>query len=171
MIYEIIDTRTGERAKAYELVQEPWAKKTRGCDWPAFAIDEEGDVMLTDDCGNYDMVPEGRVEVRLVVDREKWEPCDYTAMRSAIDGEKEARQSLSETLRALEKSNARAEKAERERDALKARYRGGEPCEVCLHRDPNIADCNGDCLACSLDCLCNTCCEYSNWEYDEWRED
>lgn len=99
------------------------------------------------------------------------EPCDYTAMRSAIDGEKEARQSLSETLRALEKSNARAEKAERERDALKARYRGGEPCEVCLHRDPNIADCNGDCLACSLDCLCNTCCEYSNWEYDEWRED
>lgn len=75
MIYEIIDTRTGERAKAYELVQEPWAEKTRGCDWPAFAVDETGDVMLTDDCGNYDMVPEGRVEVRLVVDREKWKPC------------------------------------------------------------------------------------------------
>lgn len=64
MIYEIIDTRTGERAKAYELAQEPWAEKTRGCDWPAFTIDEDGDVMLTDDCGNYDMVPEGRVEVR-----------------------------------------------------------------------------------------------------------
>lgn len=75
MIYEIIDTRTGERAKAYELVQEPWAEKTRGCDWPALAVDETGDVMLTDDCGNYDMVPEGRVEVRLVVDREKWKPC------------------------------------------------------------------------------------------------
>lgn len=70
MIYEIIDTRTGERAKAYELVQEPWAEKTRGCDWPALAVDETGDVMLTDDCGNYDMVPEGRVEVRLVVTRE-----------------------------------------------------------------------------------------------------
>lgn len=76
MIYEIIDTRTGERAKAYELVQEPWAEKTRGCDWPAFAIDEDGEVMLTDDCGNYDMVPEGRVEVRLVVDREKWKPLE-----------------------------------------------------------------------------------------------
>ena len=63
----VIDTRTGERAKAYELVQEPWAEKTRGCDWPAFAVDEDGDVMLTDDCGNYDMVPEGRVEVRLKV--------------------------------------------------------------------------------------------------------
>lgn len=75
MIYEIIDTRTGERAKAYELVQEPWAGNTRGCDWPAFAIDEDGDVMLTDDCGNYDMVPEGRVEVRLVVDRKMWKPC------------------------------------------------------------------------------------------------
>lgn len=75
MIYEIIDTRTGERAKAYELVQEPWAEKTHGCDWPAFAIDEDGEVMLTDDCGNYDMVPEGRVEIRLVVDREKWKPC------------------------------------------------------------------------------------------------
>lgn len=75
MIYEIIDTRTGERAKARMLVQEPWAEKTQGCGWPALAIDENGDVMLTDDCGNYDMVPEGRVEVRLVVDREKWEPC------------------------------------------------------------------------------------------------
>lgn len=71
MIYEIIDTRTGERANEYELVQEPWVEKTRGCDWPAFAIDEDGEAMLTDDCGNYDMVPEGRVEVRLVVNREK----------------------------------------------------------------------------------------------------
>lgn len=77
MIYEIIDTRTGERAKAYELVQEPWAEKVRGCDWPALAIDEDGDVMLTDDCGNYDMVPEGRVELRMVVDREKWKPCEH----------------------------------------------------------------------------------------------
>ena len=75
MIYEIIDTRTGERANEYELAQEPWAEKVRGCDWPAFAIDETGDVMLTDDCGNYDRVPEGRVEIRLVVDREKWKPC------------------------------------------------------------------------------------------------
>lgn len=75
MIYEIIDTRTGERANASALVQDPWAEKVRGCDWPALAVDETGDVMLTDDCGNYDMVPEGRVEVRLVVDREKWKPC------------------------------------------------------------------------------------------------
>lgn len=72
MIYEIIDTRTGERANEYELVQEPWAEKTRGCDWPAFAIDEDGDIILTDDCGNYDMVPEGRAEVRLVIDKERW---------------------------------------------------------------------------------------------------
>lgn len=77
MIYEIIDTRTGKRAKAHKLVQEPWAEKTRGCDWPALAVDETGDVMLADDCGNYDMVPEGTVEVRLVVDREKWKPCEY----------------------------------------------------------------------------------------------
>lgn len=77
MIYEIIDTRTGERASAQELAQEPWAEKTRGCDWPAFAIDEDGNAILADDCGNYDMVPEGRVEVRLVVDREKWKPCEY----------------------------------------------------------------------------------------------
>lgn len=29
MIYEIIDTRTGERANASALVQEPWAEKVR----------------------------------------------------------------------------------------------------------------------------------------------
>lgn len=45
------------------------------------------------------------------------EPCDYTAMRSALDGEKQAKQSLSEALCALAESNVRAEKAERERDA------------------------------------------------------
>lgn len=45
------------------------------------------------------------------------EPCDYAAMRSALDGEKQAKQSLSEALCALAESNARAEKAERERDA------------------------------------------------------
>lgn len=80
MIYEIIDTRTGNRANEYELVQEPWAEKTHVCDWPAFAVEEDGDVMLTDDCGNYDMVPEGRVEVRLVVDREKWKPLRVNAV-------------------------------------------------------------------------------------------
>lgn len=45
------------------------------------------------------------------------EPCDYAAMRSALDGEKQAKQSLSEALCALAESNVRAEKAERERDA------------------------------------------------------
>ena len=54
------------------------------------------------------------------------EPCDYTAMRSAIDGEKEARQSLSEALRALAESNARAEKAERERDAAVEQLRASK---------------------------------------------
>ncbi len=174
MIYEIIDTRTGERAKAYELVQEPWAEKTRGCDWPALAVDEDGEVMLTDDCGNYELIDaltdaENPNVLDYIDDAVGWleylhselaaanarcetlskmvtqyqdelipsyreraekaeaqlsqytasglEPCDYTAMRSAIDGEKEARQGLSETLRALEKSNARAERTERERDA------------------------------------------------------
>lgn len=86
MIYEIIDTRTGERAKAHELVQEPWAEKVRGCDWPALAVDETGDVMLTDDCGNYDMVPEGRVEVRLVIDRGGWKPCDVCRNSKEING-------------------------------------------------------------------------------------
>lgn len=74
------------------------------------------------------------------------EPCDYAAMRSALDGEKQAKQSLSEALCALAESNARAEKAERERDAAVSdletimAYGGGnlDTCQFCK---------NGQCYA------------------------
>lgn len=74
------------------------------------------------------------------------EPCDYAAMRSALDGEKQAKQSLSEALCALAESNVRAEKAERERDAAVSdletimAYGGGnlDTCQFCK---------NGQCYA------------------------
>lgn len=40
------------------------------------------------------------------------EPCDYAAMRSAFDGEKEAKHALSSATRLLAAAEARAEKAE-----------------------------------------------------------
>lgn len=63
------------------------------------------------------------------------EPCDYAAMRSALDGEKQAKQSLSEALCALAESNARAEKAERERDAAVEQLRRCDNrCDYCRYR-------------------------------------
>ena len=98
------------------------------------------------------------------------EPCDYTAMRNAIDGEKEARQILSETLRALEKSNARAEKAEQERDAAIEDLRAChiEPCDTCKHASAPPKWCEADCESCQWEsCRCRDCIGgASQWE---WR--
>lgn len=66
---------------------------------------------------------------------------------------------------AIEKLLKKVKTIERERDAIKARYTEEEPCVGCKHYYEHTDDCNYDCLTCARNCLCNTCCEHSNWEY------
>lgn len=64
----------------------------------------------------------------------------------------------------LKEAEARAEKAEMERDKVQARHCSEEPCTTCTHYEKQ--DCDGDCLSCSAACPCNQCNEYSMWAWN-----
>ena len=59
-----------------------------------------------------------------------------------------------------------AEKAERERDELKARYCAAEPCVTCENYKNPACGGEGDCLGCKLNCPCNKCNDYSMWKWN-----
>ena len=61
----VIDTKTGKEANIGEIVQnEDWAKDLIWCDMEGFAINQDGNLILLDQCGNYAYCPYGRFEVK-----------------------------------------------------------------------------------------------------------
>lgn len=88
------------------------------------------------------------------------------AVENTIKAYQKENDRLKELLKAAE---ARAEKAERERDAFKARYCSNEPCNTCANYEIN--DCDGDCLSCTADCPCNKCEDHSLWEWDGGKKE
>ena len=62
--FRVIDTLTGEKADPYEIaLHEEWAKNLVYCDMEEFAIEEDGSLILLDECGNHAYCPEGRFKV------------------------------------------------------------------------------------------------------------
>lgn len=60
-LFRVIDTKTGKEADTYEIaLNEDWAKSLIYCDMEGFAIEEDGTLVLEDECGNYVYCPEGR---------------------------------------------------------------------------------------------------------------
>lgn len=52
MKFKVIDNKTGKEADTYEIaLHEEWAKGLVYCDMEGFAITENGDLMLADECG------------------------------------------------------------------------------------------------------------------------
>ena len=63
--FTVIDLKTGEEADPYEIaLHEDWAKHLMYCDMEGFAIEEDGSLILVDECGRYEYCPVGRFEVR-----------------------------------------------------------------------------------------------------------
>ena len=63
--FSVIDIKTGEEADPYEIaLHEEWAKNLMYCDMEGFAIEEDGSLILVDECGRYEYCPIGRFEVR-----------------------------------------------------------------------------------------------------------
>lgn len=59
--FRVIDTKTGKEADPYEIaLTEDWAKSLMYCDMEGFAIEEDGTLILVDECGRYEYCPEGR---------------------------------------------------------------------------------------------------------------
>ena len=62
--FRVIDILTGEEADTYEIaLNEDWAKDLMYCDMEGFAIEEDGSLILIDECGKYEYCPIGRFEV------------------------------------------------------------------------------------------------------------
>lgn len=64
MRFSVIDKNTGEYPDLWEIaLKEEWAKDLCYCDMEGFAIEEDGTLILLDECGRHEYCPGGRFEV------------------------------------------------------------------------------------------------------------
>ena len=64
--FDVIDTKTGEYPDLWEIaLKEDWANGLMYCDMEGFAIEEDGTLLLLDECGKYAYCPEGRFKIVL----------------------------------------------------------------------------------------------------------
>lgn len=64
MRFKVIDNKTGKEADPYEIaLHEEWARSLVYCDMEGFAITEDGDLVLMDECGNVAYCDADRFEV------------------------------------------------------------------------------------------------------------
>ena len=64
--FYVIDKLTGKEADMYEIaLKEEWAKNLVYCDMEGFALQEDGSLILVDECGAFAYCPEDRFEVIL----------------------------------------------------------------------------------------------------------
>ena len=66
MTFDVIDTKTGEYPDLWKIaLEEDWAKDLMYCDMEGFAIEEDGTLILLDECGRHAYCPEGRFKIVL----------------------------------------------------------------------------------------------------------
>lgn len=64
MRFKVIDKKTGKEADVEEIaLHEDWAKGLVYCDIEGFAITEDGELILADECGKFAYCPNDRFEV------------------------------------------------------------------------------------------------------------
>lgn len=74
MTFTVIDPKTGEYPDLEHIARaEEWAQGLVYCDMEGFCINEDGNLLLMDECGNYAYCPDDRFQVNfefLVYSRE-----------------------------------------------------------------------------------------------------
>lgn len=91
MKFRVMDKKTGKEADPYEIaLHEDWTRSLVYCDMEGFAITEDGDLVLMDECGSVVYCDTDRFKVVFEEERphDKWEYLKehITEMRDA-DGE------------------------------------------------------------------------------------
>jgi len=62
--FTVIDNLTGKEADEYKIVKsEDWAKHLMLGDIEAFALEDNGSLLLIDDCGNVAYCPDDRFSI------------------------------------------------------------------------------------------------------------
>ena len=88
--FSVIDNKTGEYPDLYNIaLKEDWAKGLLYCDMEGFSINEDGQLILSDDCGKFVYCPGDRFTVvfedSVVLSRE-----EYEKLKSLYDNQKGA---------------------------------------------------------------------------------
>ena len=66
MTFDVIDPKTGEYPDLEHIARtEEWAQNLIPCDMEGFCINEDGNLILMDECGNYAYCPPDRFQVNL----------------------------------------------------------------------------------------------------------
>lgn len=64
MKFRVIDNKTGKEPDLEKIaLEEDWAKNLIYCDMEGFAIEEDGTLLLLDECNSMAYCPEGRFKV------------------------------------------------------------------------------------------------------------
>jgi len=64
MTFTVIDKTTGKEPDLRKIaLEESWAKHLIYCDMEGFAIEQDGTLLLLDECGSLAYCPENRFEV------------------------------------------------------------------------------------------------------------
>lgn len=64
MTFRVIDKITGEEPDTWEIAAtENWAKSLMYCDIEGFAVEEDGTLILMDECGKFEYCPVDRFRV------------------------------------------------------------------------------------------------------------
>ena len=62
--FDVVDTKTGEYPDLERIaLKEDWAKHLMYCDMEGFAIEEDGTLLLLDECGRQACCPAGRFKI------------------------------------------------------------------------------------------------------------
>ena len=62
--FDVIDNKTGAYPDTWKIARkEKWAKNLCYCDIEGFALEEDGTLVLLDECGNVAYCPENRFTV------------------------------------------------------------------------------------------------------------
>nr|DAS40682.1 MAG TPA: hypothetical protein [Caudoviricetes sp.] len=68
--FDVVDTKTGEYPDLEKIaLKEDWAKHLMYCDMEGFAVEEDGTLLLLDECGRQACCPVGRFEIRRTPER------------------------------------------------------------------------------------------------------
>ena len=60
----VIDTKTGEEADTYDIaLHEEWAQRLCYCDMEGWAIEDDGTLLLVDECGRFEYADRERFKV------------------------------------------------------------------------------------------------------------
>lgn len=63
-MFTVIDVKTGKYPDVYRIAKkEEWASRLIYCDMEGFALTEDGNLILMDECGNMAYCPPDRFEV------------------------------------------------------------------------------------------------------------